>query len=85
MLNTENDLYEAIPYDQLIQGIQQNITDNGVSVVSMQPLEFAQQNQTDYINLSNLDEIKNLGSLLDELKSMNITTVTITGLSHTVR
>jgi peptidoglycan/xylan/chitin deacetylase (PgdA/CDA1 family) len=84
VLNPKSDLYEPLPYDQLVEGIRQNITDNGVSVVSMQPLEFAQRNQTDYINQSNQDEIKDLGSLLDELRNMNVTTVTITGLSETV-
>ena len=85
VLNTKNDLYEPLSSNELIQGIQQNITDNGVSVVSMQPLEFAEQNQTGYINHSNQDAIRNLASLLDELGKMNVTTVTITELSHSVR
>jgi peptidoglycan/xylan/chitin deacetylase (PgdA/CDA1 family) len=84
-LNPETGLYEPIPYDQLVQGITQNITDNGVAVVSMQPLEFAQKNQTYYINQSNQDEIKQLGALLDNLKNMNVSTVTLRGLSETIQ
>ena len=60
-------------------------SDNGVAVVSMQPLEFAQKNQTDYLNQSNQEEITKLGSLLDELKNNGITTVTIRSLAETVR
>jgi peptidoglycan/xylan/chitin deacetylase (PgdA/CDA1 family) len=83
-LNPLTNLYEPIPYDQLLQGIQQNITDNGVAVVSMQPLEFAQKNKSDYINQSNQDEIKKLGGLLDNLKNMNIPTVTLRSLAETI-
>lgn len=83
-LKAGSDLYEATPYDELVQGIQQNITDNGVAVVSMQPLEFARKNQTDYINQSDQEQITNLGSLLDTLKSKNVPIVTITALSKTI-
>jgi hypothetical protein len=82
--NPVTDLYDPTPYDQLLQGIKQNITDNGVSVVSMQPLEFAQKNQTGYINQSDQEQIKNLGSLLESLKNMNIPIVTIRTLSESV-
>jgi len=85
VLNTNNDLYEPVSSNELIEGIEQNITDNGVSVVSMQPLEFAEQNQTGYINHTNQDAIGNLATLLDELGKMNVTTVTISELSHSVR
>jgi peptidoglycan/xylan/chitin deacetylase (PgdA/CDA1 family) len=84
-LNPITNLYEPIPYDELVQGIQKNITDNGVAVVSMQPLEFAQKNQTDYINQPNQDEIKKLGTLLDDLKNMNVSIVTIRSLAETIQ
>src|SRR4029078_6106451 len=83
-VNSDSGLYESAPYDELLQGIQQNITDNGVSVVSMQPLEFAQKNQTDYINQSDEEQIKNLGSLLETLKNMNVPIITVRMLSETI-
>jgi len=83
-VNPDTGLYESASYDELLHGIQQNITDNGVSVVSMQPLEFAQKNQTDYINQSDEEQIKNLGSLLETLKNMNVPIITVRMLSETI-
>jgi peptidoglycan/xylan/chitin deacetylase (PgdA/CDA1 family) len=77
ILDPESGLYTMISYEQLVKGIRQNITDNGVAVVSMQPMEFAQRDQADYINRSNEAEIQNLGSLLDHLKNSDISIVTI--------
>jgi peptidoglycan/xylan/chitin deacetylase (PgdA/CDA1 family) len=84
-LDSETGMYKMISYGQLVQGIRENITENGVAVVSMQPMEFAQRNQTDYINKTNEDEIEKLGSLLDDLRKMNIPTITMRFFSETIK
>ena len=85
ILNPKTGLYDMISYDELVRGIKQNITDMGAAIVSMQPMEFAQRNQTDYINESNETEIKKLSSLLDDLRKMNAPTVTIRLFSETIK
>jgi peptidoglycan/xylan/chitin deacetylase (PgdA/CDA1 family) len=82
ILNSQSGMFEMIPYDQLVQAIRESITENGVAVVSMQPMEFAQRNQTDYVNESNGDEIEKLGLLLDNLRKINVPILTFKQFSE---
>ncbi len=70
--NSTSQLFEHNSFNQTMHEIRDGIKDNGISVVTLHPMDYSLRNGSDYINRINGTQIENLRNLLDDLKGSGI-------------
>lgn len=70
-LNEQTGYWMHVNNTQILEKIDQSIFDYGYAVVMMHPYEFSEYEKGYYLNKVNSTEIKELESLIDQVKSQN--------------
>ena len=80
--NYVNGSWAPNPIKDIINNVTTNIDKYGYAVIVLHPQDFAKSDNGTFVNTIDMNEIRNLSSLMDSLLANNITISTLSKIAH---